>query len=121
MVIITALIFYILTITSCSVARKENFNSTPDPLVPTSSGLLHGKYIAKSKFEVLQFLGIPYAQPPVGTLRFQKPKTISTPEIQRDASKFAPTCVQMRHLSQAINPLLNVDEEHKVRVNIINF
>lgn len=41
------------------------------------------------------FLGIPYAQPPVGELRWREPMPVKPwPEV-RDATKYGPPCTQM--------------------------
>ncbi|CAG2169660.1 unnamed protein product, partial [Oppiella nova] len=47
--------------------------------VKTSSGVVRGKVITLYNHTVDQFLGIPFAQPPLGALRFSKPKPIETP------------------------------------------
>lgn len=96
----------------------DKLNQEDDsPIVTTSSGMLHGLRVVKSgRFIVDQYLGVPYALPPVGSLRFQKTKELPNLAHQkRNATKFAATCIQMRHLSQVINPLLDVDDEHMVR------
>ncbi|RWS14546.1 carboxylesterase-like protein 1 [Dinothrombium tinctorium] len=60
--------------------------------------------------DVHQYLGVPFANPPVGSLRFQRPESIIAPStLVRDATKYAPTCIQMRHLPETINPLLRFD------------
>ncbi|CAG2109999.1 unnamed protein product, partial [Medioppia subpectinata] len=88
--------------------------STEAPTLATTSGQLRGLHVVKSKrVESYQYLGVPYASPPVGKLRFQRPQPLNETNELRMATEFAPTCVQMRHLPQLINPLLNVDEEHK--------
>ncbi|XP_014456101.2 acetylcholinesterase [Alligator mississippiensis] len=42
-------------------------------MVNTTSGPIRGKRLLDGSSTVTAFLGIPYAKPPVGTLRFQKP------------------------------------------------
>ncbi|XP_065435007.1 acetylcholinesterase-like [Chrysemys picta bellii] len=52
------------------------FNSGSDDdgtVVLTTSGPIRGKRLQAGSSTVTAFLGIPYAEPPVGTLRFQKP------------------------------------------------
>uniref|UniRef100_A0A8C3F6V1 Carboxylesterase type B domain-containing protein n=1 Tax=Chrysemys picta bellii TaxID=8478 RepID=A0A8C3F6V1_CHRPI len=52
------------------------FNSGFDDdgtVVLTTSGPIRGKRLQAGSSTVMSFLGIPYAEPPVGTLRFQKP------------------------------------------------
>ncbi|RWS27666.1 carboxylesterase-like protein 1 [Leptotrombidium deliense] len=82
--------------------------------VRTTAGVLEGTSVKINGNQVQQFLGVPYAKPPVGPLRFQRPEPLTaTSSTVMDATKFQPTCVQMKHISETINPLLNVDEEHK--------
>ena len=47
--------------------------------VKTSSGLVRGQTIDVLNQTLNQFLGIPFAEPPIGDLRFAKPKPIDKP------------------------------------------
>ena len=47
--------------------------------VKTSSGTVRGQTIVELNKTLNVFLGIPYAEPPVGALRFAKPKPIAKP------------------------------------------
>ena len=49
------------------------------PLVKTTSGTVKGQTIQVLNKTINQFLGIPYAVPPLGSLRFAKPKPIEKP------------------------------------------
>lgn len=51
-------------------------------------GLINGTYP-----HVAQFLGVPYAEPPVGERRWE-PAVVKTPEDKIDATKFGPSCPQ---------------------------
>lgn len=68
-----------------------------DPVVTTTNGKLRGiKKELNNEIlgPVVQFLGVPYAAPPVGERRFQPPEPpASWPEI-RNATHFAPVCPQ---------------------------
>lgn len=44
-----------------------------DLTVDTSNGLITGHF-SSSHPEVIEYLGVPYAQPPVGELRFEAPR-----------------------------------------------
>ncbi|XP_060602506.1 pyrethroid hydrolase Ces2a-like [Ruditapes philippinarum] len=44
---------------------------------------------------VRQFLGVPYAEPPIGALRFEKPKMKHKMNEVYDATKYGPSCLQM--------------------------
>ena len=50
-----------------------------------------------SDTKTIYFKGIPYAQPPIGNLRFQKPKPIENQQLKverRNASDYGPICMQ---------------------------
>lgn len=60
--------------------------------VETPGGKFHG-FIDPSTPGVRRFLGIPYAQPPIGELRFAPPKP-ALPFGEIDVKKFGPSCMQ---------------------------
>jgi para-nitrobenzyl esterase len=64
-----------------------------DPLkVKTEQGKIHGKLINDEK--VRAFLGIPYAAPPVGELRWKTPQAPAKWKGVREATNFAAHCAQ---------------------------
>lgn len=72
----------------CSVKGQE---------VETKSGKLKGVTVDAS-FEgkkVNKFLGVPYAEPPIGPLRFREPAPKKPWTDVRDASKSGPMCTQI--------------------------
>ncbi|KAF2166256.1 hypothetical protein M409DRAFT_66757 [Zasmidium cellare ATCC 36951] len=72
----------------------------------TTSGHAHGK-IDPELPNVRQFLGIPYAQPPVGELRWKAPEALSQPDEQIQATELPPSCNQF--LSSTGNSLYTRD------------
>ena len=65
-----------------------------DPLtVKTAQGKVHGKAINDGK--VRAFLGIPYAAPPVGDLRWRPPQPAANWKGQRDATSYGAHCMQV--------------------------
>ena len=66
----------------------------PKP-VRTKSGLVQGK----SKNGVAVYLGVPFAAPPVGDLRWRAPQPVAAWTGARNADSFAPACMQ--------NPIVN--------------
>lgn len=62
-------------------------------LVSTTSGHVQGKIDPRFP-NVRQFLGIPYAQPPVGDLRWKAPESLSQPDAQIEATELPPSCNQ---------------------------
>ena len=59
-------------------------------MVGTTNGAVRGT----SSGSVNEFLGIPYAAPPVGALRWQPPQPAANWSGVRDATQFAPHCPQ---------------------------
>jgi para-nitrobenzyl esterase len=62
--------------------------------VKTEQGKVHGKTISDGK--VKAFLGLPYAAPPVGNLRWKAPEAPAKWKGERDATKFGAHCAQGR-------------------------
>ncbi|MFE5819033.1 carboxylesterase/lipase family protein [Streptomyces sp. NPDC056479] len=60
------------------------------PVVRTDAGWVRGETTAEGR----QFLGIPYAQPPVGGLRWREPRPVRPWQGVRTARDFGNTCVQ---------------------------
>ncbi len=66
--------------------------SAGDPtFVAIDSGAVHGSATAG----VVSFKGIPYAEPPVGPLRWRMPQPVKPWEGVREATNFGPSCMQV--------------------------
>ncbi len=63
-----------------------------NPIVDAPAGKLEGRMSG----EVRAFKGIPYAQAPVGALRWAPPRTVATWEGVRHADDFGPACLQFK-------------------------
>ncbi|KAI5919033.1 Alpha/Beta hydrolase protein [Camillea tinctor] len=74
-------------------ARCNNKSSPePEPTVALSQGTYYG--VHNSNYEQDFFLGIPYAQPPTGSLRFAAPQPLITPfSGRRNATEYSPMCI----------------------------
>ena len=72
----------------------------PGLLVKTRQGEAHGKWLADGK--VKAYLGLPYAAPPVGELRWRAPQAAAAWKGVRDATRFAPHCSQGRVFADMI-------------------
>jgi para-nitrobenzyl esterase len=66
--------------------------TVPEPTVKTSQGEAAGKWIEGASEKA--FLGLPYAAPPVGELRWKAPQAPPAWKGVRDATKFGPRCEQ---------------------------
>lgn len=67
-------------------------SATPPLTIKTTSGEVTG-FINSTAPSVRQFLGIPYAEPPLQSLRFQPPKP-KEDSGAIDATSYAPSCMQ---------------------------
>jgi para-nitrobenzyl esterase len=61
------------------------------PSVTVDGELLVGKYVGEN---VTTFLGVPFAEPPVGELRWRAPQALTSKQERRDATEFAAACMQ---------------------------
>ena len=53
-----------------------------------------GQFEGTREHAVSVYRGIPYAAPPVGRLRFRAPQPVATSKETRNATRFAPACMQ---------------------------
>jgi para-nitrobenzyl esterase len=74
---------------ACSSGPSQPTEASLD--VTTTSGVVHGG----SAGGVHSFLGIPFAEPPVGPLRFLPPKPVTPWTTPRPALTFGPDCAQL--------------------------
>ncbi|KAM9854903.1 carboxylesterase 3 [Aulostomus maculatus] len=67
-----------------------------DPVVSLKNGRIRGEYVTVKGTDkrVKQFLGIPFARPPVGPLRLTAPQDVEPWEGERDATHHPPMCIQ---------------------------
>ncbi|RHZ58020.1 uncharacterized protein CDV56_107946 [Aspergillus thermomutatus] len=69
----------------------------PEIAARTKQGVMHGVQVHG---KVDAFLGIPYAKPPIGDLRFRPPQPLDDTgdnQIIRNATQFGPVCYQFRY------------------------
>ncbi|XP_061475127.1 cholinesterase-like [Rhineura floridana] len=65
-----------------------------DTVVVTKSGPIKGKHLLTATGSVTAYLGIPYAEPPLGKLRFQKPLPHKPWSEVLDATSYGNSCPQ---------------------------
>lgn len=81
----------ILSLFFLVVAAAICLSQPNNPTVTTSLGCLQG--VSLSQLGVEAFLGIPYAQPPTGSLRFRHPQAIDKVwSAVKTASTYGPSC-----------------------------
>jgi para-nitrobenzyl esterase len=71
-------------------SKSAGQNHESELVVATAGGAVHGKAVAA----IREFLGIPYAAPPVGALRWQPPRPVAPWHGTRAATAYAPHCPQ---------------------------
>lgn len=90
-----------LAVLSLALAFSVSSSLPSSPAVKTQQGWVQGITVTD---EVNAFLGIPYAQPPVGPLRFQPPQPLkSGPNDNQvlNASVYGPVCHQYHYRTVA--------------------
>ncbi|KAH8886434.1 carboxylesterase [Thozetella sp. PMI_491] len=84
------------TLLLLSCLGKAASASCAGPVAETLNGTYQGRYIAEWDQDV--FLGMPYAQPPIGDLRFRWPQSLNTSFTDvRDATQYGHSCMQWRN------------------------
>ncbi|MFJ1747760.1 carboxylesterase/lipase family protein [Streptomyces sp. NPDC088116] len=83
-----------------------------DLLIP--AGRLRGR----SEGGVAVFRGIPYAQPPVGAMRFAAPRPVAAWDGVRDAGSFGPPCPQVGIYGEVPPPVEGPDADNWLTVNV---
>ncbi|MGV8881980.1 MAG: carboxylesterase/lipase family protein [Rhodoglobus sp.] len=63
-------------------------------VVPTTAGLIRGTTTLTRRADIESYLGVPFAAPPVGELRFQAPRPVEAWTGERDAKRYAPAAPQ---------------------------
>lgn len=84
-----------LAILTVATALPQAYQQDDDNglIVQTSSGEVHG-FINQTTPDVRQWLGVPYAEPPLGYLRFAAPLPKSREQDPIHASAWKPSCMQ---------------------------
>jgi len=72
--------------------RDGSRGSSGEEQVRVESGILEGKTSSDGKVRI--FLGIPFAAPPVGDLRWKEPQPVAKWDGVRQSKKFGPRCMQ---------------------------
>ncbi|KAK4049114.1 hypothetical protein OIO90_005584 [Microbotryomycetes sp. JL221] len=89
--LIAALGLLLAFATTSGVVGLPNSKRAP-PTVKTSDGTT---WVGKQTLDIESFLGMPYAEPPVGNLRFAAPQPLKRNLGTFDASQFGYSCPQM--------------------------
>ncbi|XP_021515401.1 carboxylesterase 1E-like isoform X2 [Meriones unguiculatus] len=95
-----------------SVCMAMGHPSSP-PMVDTIYGKVLGKYVGLEGFTqpVAIFLGIPFARPPLGSLRFAPPEPAEPWRFVKDTTSHPPMCSQDAVGGQTVNDLIANNKE----------
>ncbi|XP_053305784.1 fatty acyl-CoA hydrolase precursor, medium chain-like [Spea bombifrons] len=106
--LIQAIFLCCLTLDSFVTGQED-----AQPTVTTKYGTLQGKRVSvkETTQEVTAFLGVPFAKPPVGELRFAPPQPPQAWSNVRDATKAPPMCIQNKHWMEMMSALFPVKIE----------
>ncbi|XP_012688031.1 carboxylesterase 5A-like isoform X1 [Clupea harengus] len=83
-------------LTLSAIIQTSLAQSGPGPVVSVRNGTLRGASmtVKGSDKQVQQYLGIPFARPPLGPLRLSAPQPAESWEGERDATQQPPMCLQ---------------------------
>ncbi|XP_074604630.1 para-nitrobenzyl esterase-like [Brevipalpus obovatus] len=79
------------------------------PVIKTLDGPIVGKVQSQGGTDLNFFLGVPYAKPPVGDLRFQLPQPMDKYTDVYEATELGPRCMQPRLLLSYIRQEMSED------------
>ncbi|XP_034378041.1 carboxylesterase 1E isoform X2 [Arvicanthis niloticus] len=98
---------YALILVSLAAFTAGGHPSSP-PMVDTLQGKVLGKYVSLEGFTqpVAVFLGVPFAKPPLGSLRFAPPQPAESWSSVKNATSYPPMCSQDPVTGQIVNDLL---------------
>ncbi|CAN7982956.1 unnamed protein product [Ixodes hexagonus] len=83
------------SLVTCELFVHQTVRARERPVVATKQGDLAGVSIISEGRRVNKYLGVPFAEAPVGNLRFKKPIPVKPWTGVRDSSKHALPCMQL--------------------------
>ncbi|XP_070551709.1 acetylcholinesterase-like [Ptychodera flava] len=106
-------IIIVLAFARCVAADSPVVEVTSGQVAGTTVEFTHPDVAIQRTVDI--FKGIPYAEPPVGELRFQPPHSKSPWEGVYDATEFRPICIQPE---DAVSPGFNPQSEDCLLLNV---
>ncbi|XP_004395873.1 PREDICTED: liver carboxylesterase 1 isoform X2 [Odobenus rosmarus divergens] len=104
---------FALVLTSLSTSMTWGHPSSP-PVVDTVQGKVLGKYVSLkgSAQPVAIFLGVPFARPPLGSLRFAPPQPAEPWNFVKNTTSYPPMCSQDVMAGQVLSELFTNRKEN---------
>ena len=91
-----------------SAGKVEHRGLTPNPSVTVQNGTYYGLH--NPDYDQDFFLGMPYAQQPVGELRLQTPRPMNASwPVPRNATEYSPACVGFNQTKGASEACLTLN------------
>lgn len=87
-------------------------------VLEATCGPIRGNVYKHREKIVVGYLGIPYAKPPIGDLRFKKPVAAEKWTKPLDCYEYGPVCPQSGHFSVMCPDFIKVDEEKCLTLNV---
>lgn len=109
------LIAILILLVTASCSTISNLNETDKDIVVKSQS---GNYLGIEATDLYLFKGIPYAEPPVGDLRWRAPRDVEYLDAIIDATEFKNECVQPKDNSSIFNRNLSTGDEDCLYLNI---
>ncbi|XP_068017759.1 fatty acyl-CoA hydrolase precursor, medium chain-like [Melanerpes formicivorus] len=105
-----------LLLTIAGTALVATGQEAEQPEVETKSGRVRGYqfHVDAAEKSVNIFLGLPFAKPPVGPLRFSEPQPPAPWKGVRDATSYPPMCLQEKAVGQHLSDLTTNRKEKVV-------
>ncbi|KAM9607565.1 liver carboxylesterase 1-like isoform 3-T3 [Trichechus inunguis] len=105
--------FFALVLASLAAALVRAGHPSSPPVVDTVHGKVLGKYVSLEGFAkpVAVFLGIPFAKPPLGSLRFAPPQPAEPWNFVKNTTSYPPMCSQDTATGQMISEIVTVRKE----------
>ncbi|XP_070469775.1 liver carboxylesterase-like isoform X2 [Equus przewalskii] len=104
---------FALVLVSLATSTVWGHPSSP-PVVDTAQGKVLGKHVSLEGFAqpVAVFLGVPFAKPPLGSLRFAPPQPADPWPFVKNATSYPPMCSQDPVAGQIASDLFTIRKEN---------
>nr|XP_004664926.2 carboxylesterase 1E-like isoform X1 [Jaculus jaculus] len=105
-------LYAVVLVSLAALTAWAGHPSSP-PVVDTVHGRVLGKYVSLEGFTqpVAVFLGVPFAKPPLGSLRFTPPQPPEPWSFVKNTTSYPPMCSQDTVAGQIVNDLLTNRKE----------